>query len=120
MEEPCNQCGEEMDCDPSWTCLACHEENQANSLAALARQARTIRRLRALADGYRARAERNGREAGNNCETCTGTGIYIGTQEERARIVAALGKSVCTGSLYPPEVHAAVHAIRDAIERGEL
>lgn len=52
---------------------------------AAVRQARTIRRLRALADGYRARAERNGQAAQAKCGTCHEQGAA-----ERARIVARL------------------------------
>lgn len=90
------------------------------------RQARTIRRLRALADGYKAKM----RNAGQRIERLRAVIVnetkwgheheLDGASKERARIVAASGASVWTGSLYPPEVHAAVQAICDAIERGEL
>lgn len=89
----------------------------------IARQARTIRRLRALADGYREHAKAwryYTRGLVNGARTWMLKDKEAGMQEERARIVAALGASVWTGSLYPPEVHAAVQSIRDAIERGEL
>ena len=50
------------------------------------REARTIRRLRALASGYRARAERNGRAARARCTSCSILAMF----KERARIVARL------------------------------
>lgn len=80
-----------------------------------ARQARTIRRLFTAYFLAKAKLKRP-----------IGEGVFLAKirhharEEERARIVAALGASVWTGSLYPPEVHAAVQAIRDTIERGEL
>lgn len=87
----------------------------------LARQARTIRRLRALADGYRARATRNGLAASDNCEACHDVGATNGVLEERARIVAALRAKVCANtSTYWDREATALGIVADAIERGEL
>lgn len=82
--------------------------SEAASVTTIARQARTIRRLRALADGYReqrdvARAE---------------TPDYA-AHEERARIVALLrsqAENLCIVANCSP----ALRSIADAIERGEL
>ena len=52
----------------------------------------TIRRLRALADGYKWRAYVNGQVAQLRCETCTETSAA----EERARIVARLREEADT------------------------
>lgn len=79
----CPACGDELGANPS-ECNECGDWLEAQ-LATVDRQARTIRRLRALADGYRARAERNGQAAQAKCGTCHEQGAA-----ERARIVARL------------------------------
>lgn len=82
----CEECGDYMEFFHKRipVCDLCKIE--ARAAAHAARQARTIRRLRALADGYRARAERNGNAALVRCVEC----MRQGEADERARIVARL------------------------------
>lgn len=81
---------------------------------AFARQARTIRRLRALADGYRARV----------CHGCYRKQLLtavVAAKQERARIVAALRAKVCANTSTNWDREAtALSIVADAIERGEL
>lgn len=72
---------------------------------------RRIRRLRALADGYRAKAERNGDAANKNCEVCMVQGI----KDERARIVAMLRLAAEND----PNARCSILYLDDEIERGE-
>ena len=70
----------------------------------LARQARTIRRLRALADGYR-----------DGLDDAIAKSKFVGARFERARIVAWL-----RGDCVHRDMGCDCHVIADAIERGEL
>lgn len=102
----------ECECDGCEECKAplcrtCTEE-------LLTSQARTIRRLRALAAGYRARALRNGQAAASNCETCN----EQGAKDERARIVAWLRAEAEREGWSGTEAHA-MQAAADIIESEE-
>lgn len=82
----------------------------------MARQARTIRRLRALADGYRVKADR-WRKAYQNLNALMPNLDAKAEAEERARIVAVLR---VFASLSANEVRLTAERLADAIERGEL
>ena len=91
----------------------------------LARQARTIRRLRALADGYRIRRrvllDTYGAMA-QHLKDCIEYANRDVCKKERARIVAALRENGGLGDMpnFTLRLDYACNVIADAIERGEL
>lgn len=106
FDKECPACGDELGANPS-ECNECGDWLEAQ-LATVDRQARTIRRLRALADGYRARLASlpTGTPLDNAVATMHetehaghaslpdaalwGQGRDAGIKAERARIVARL------------------------------
>ena len=107
METRCDTCASYEYCDEIYECDDCrtealqHAERQASVIA---RQARTIRRLRALADGYR-----------DGLDDAIAKSKFVGARFERARIVAWL-----RGDCVHRDMGCDCHVIADAIERGEL
>lgn len=88
-----------------------------------ARQTRTIRRLRALADGYLERAK-----MWRFFVQCTGENIRawmlkdreFGRKEERARIVAKIRRDAERPEVQGRNPDGVFYLLADAIERGEL
>lgn len=111
-----------------YTCLQCTQDCHGES----ARQSRTILRLRALADGYRARqcSPCYEKAMGYHALYTTLTGSLrgymlrdqeTGHKQERARIVALLRAKVCANTSTNWDREAtALSIVADAIERGEL
>lgn len=141
-EEPCSQCGDEMDCDPIWCCMACSAENDSDNGRGIARQARTIRRWQFVANEYRALHTQllatmastrtlqpnYGRAWYNAYQRRKAASIKDkGRLAERARIVAALREraGVLESRMGEHDVLSMVAAAvlreqANAIERGEL
>lgn len=95
----------------------------AQARATFARQARTIRRLRALADGYRAKYKAEYEHHEVTLEE-HGLDLRDAKREERARIVAELRARAkyLIDSYGKAQENAAyeIYDLADAIERGEL
>ena len=128
METRCDTCASYEYCDEIYECDDCrtealqHAERQASVIA---RQARTIRRLRALADGYRIRRrvllDTYGAMA-QHLKDCIEYANRDVCKKERARIVAALRENGGLGDMpnFTLRLDYACNVIADAIERGEL
>lgn len=106
--ETCDHCGHDITNETQYySCGSC--------ATVWERQARTIRRLRALADGYRSWARRCN-EFALRCQWQAADIVEFVRSEERARIVAAL-RGYDSESI---EGNDTLRMVADAIERGEL